>query len=549
MTHLCGSGRKLLCAVTALVIFGSGCSHKGSSGDSARSKGSSGDSARSQTFAAFIKHASRGKVSAQVTYQPQTVVFDEPATDRAFKRLGNDGSTFTLDGAEPAVRQLKPGSVLFLYGVALRRVTAVASQGSDVVVTTTQADLTDAIQDGDLQWEVPVDFTFGAAQDVPPPQKTSWLHDLLVQPVWAAEPGQTTGSLSLPNMDGLAFEARFLSWDCAFEFVPAGANRINIKMEVKSEDVGGVAAELKGEGYVQNLSSVGRFLIKGGLLDTMMVSTGDFSGKVDFTWLAAQRKHSGFPKEVKIKIPGASYEYPIIIAGFPFIGELSAAILVHTAFTSKDSFSTGGFTVTYDGKEGLRTSSAGTAPEGEVHGTKDIDHKTSIFGLGAGAVTAALELPRVELALGIMSPLDRVDVTSAPSWVGMLNPGANTTFLKIKQMAKTIEALALPIKPFAFFNIVTSTGTFTSGETGTLPGASMLVPCQRAQIVVSGNIGVGAKIGFDLHALKHGLSSTIDALVPHTATIEPLEASLPLFKTAMQTDYKNGIKCNDDIKK
>ena len=71
-----------------LIVFGSGCGQKSWSGDSERSKGPSGDAARSQSFATFIKHASqRGKVSAQVTYKPETVVFDEPATDRAFKDL------------------------------------------------------------------------------------------------------------------------------------------------------------------------------------------------------------------------------------------------------------------------------------------------------------------------------------------------------------------------------------------------------------------------------------------------------------------------------
>ena len=96
-------------------------------------------------------------------YQPQTVVFDVAATERAFRGVSHDGSTYFLDASEPAVRQLKPGSVLFLYGVALRKVTALQTQGSEVVVSTTQAELTDAIRDGQINGKSPL-ISPGASQ-------------------------------------------------------------------------------------------------------------------------------------------------------------------------------------------------------------------------------------------------------------------------------------------------------------------------------------------------------------------------------------------------
>jgi hypothetical protein len=486
--------------------------------------------ARSHNFSAFVNHASqRGKITSQVKYQPQTVVFDEPATERAFKSLGNDGSTFTLDGAEPAVRQLKPGSVLFLYGVALRRVTAVASKGADVIVTTTQADLTDAIKDGNIQWQVPVDFTVGAS--LATPQKTAWLHDLLMRPVWAAE-------------SGLNFEGSFLDWDCELGFVPEGANRIKLDIDVKTSSLGGAVVELKGDGYIENLSSIGSILINNGQLDDVEFGTEGFNGKINFMWTAQQQVVPTVVKEVKLKIPGAVWEYPLVIGGLPFILEISAAIIVHPALTSKGSFTTAEFTVTYNGKEGFKSSRAGTATEGDVHGSEQISHETSIFGIGPAGFVGALELPRVELALGIMSPFERINVSSAPNWVGTLNPGS--TYLKVATMANIIEELALPIKPFAFANIVTSASTLTSGQTGTMPGPMMMMPCQKAQLIVAGNVGVGAKIGFETHSvLPHGVTNALGSLLPHTTTFEPFEAAMPIFKKEYVA-YKNGIKCLGD---
>jgi hypothetical protein len=557
--------RRTLCITLVLAILGSGCTKESTSIHQRAS----------QRFTSFVNHAaSRGKIIYDVKYQPGTVVFDEPATERAFRSVSADGSTFTLDAAEPAVRQLKEGSVLFLYGVALRKVTKLKSQGSKVAVTTTQAELTDAIKDGNIQWNVPLDFTVGATS-VLRKTKTSWVPHIFAEPVYAAE----------SPASGVSFEGTFsppppLSpFDYDIKFIPEGESRLKLDIDAKTADLGGAVVELKGDGYLEHLGALGKILISNGKLDAMDFSAEGFNGKAIFTWTAQQQYLPTVVKQVKLKIPGATWKYPLVIGGLPFVFEISAAIIVHPALTSKGAFSTGEFTISYDGTEGFKATSGGAGSESGAQGgttteaprndsstsapaegqinkmesSGTIHHDTSIFGIGPAGFVAALELPRFELALGIMSPFDRVETTDYISNFGKsmdlvngLAPSSafGTYYLKTAHLLEMIEEAAFPVKPYAFANVVTSAGLVTSGMTGSVPTPLKPMPCERVQLVIAGNIGVGAHLGLE----KIGLGGTVGKILSALGDVpsdEFFAIEKPVFKTT-QTAYKNGVKCLGD---
>jgi hypothetical protein len=525
---------KLICVFLTLFLLASGCDQKNNNRETKSRKAA----IPSKHFSYVDYAAKRGKVVYNVKYQPRTVVFDEPATERAFRSVSRDGSTYVLEASEPAVRELKPGSVLFLYGVALRKVTGLRTKGSDVVVSTTQAELTDAIRDGEIAWEVPVDFTAGTTTTVAG-RKTSSLSDLIIPPVWAAEEES-------PN---LQFEGSFLDFDFAVKFTPEGADRIKIHISLKTTKLGGAVVEITGDGYVQHLTSIGKILISNGAVDELDFNNNGFNGKVEFTWTAQQQTVPTVVKAMKIRIPGASWEYPLIIGGLPFTLEVSAAVIVHPALTSKGSFSTGEYSVSYDAKAGFKTTKAGTTGEGGGDSTQEIKHDTSIFGIGPAGFVAALELPRVELALGFISPVSAFD-SNLPNMDLIAGLAPNSKFSLGLVTTKIAEAweVALPIKPFAYFDVVTSASTTTAGVTGTMPmpGAVLRVPCEKATLVLAANVGVGAKIGLPLHGLlPHSVTSALGPLVPHELTAEPFESAVNIYEKTSSA-YKNGKKCLGD---
>lgn len=87
-----------------------------------------------------------------VKWTPQTVIVDRASAIRSLRSVSRDGGAIVLDAGEPKVGELKPGSVLLVWGVAVRKVTALEPGGDSVVVRTEPATLLDVIQEGTIKW-------------------------------------------------------------------------------------------------------------------------------------------------------------------------------------------------------------------------------------------------------------------------------------------------------------------------------------------------------------------------------------------------------------
>lgn len=514
----------------ALVMLGAGlitlslngCSRSGI--PSTSSNTSTGESGQWAGYEAAANYAAqRGTVVYKVTYQPNAVTFDQQSTERALKDISADGTVYTLDASSPDAARLKPGSVLFLYGIAIRKVTGVSQQGSNLIVTTADADITDAIKQGHIQWQVPIDFSVIAASSLPMQQNAS-LEDLI------ASPAEAEGS-------AYNFEGALGPVDYELGFTPT-PSRLNIELQATVKKAG-MLVQLKGEGYVEHVLDIGEIDINDGQVAKMESAIQGVDGHIDFEW-TAQNQLPGpaalIDQTFKVKIPGASLEVPFILGGLPFVFEASAAMIIHPAFTAKDEITTGKFAINYKGGEGFSYDAGAPEPEGNVTGTEDIDHSTSVVAIASMGFVAALELPRFELALAVMSPtsmaIARNTTTAAARHTSQFF-GHRT-----QSLSELVEEFALPVKPYAFVDFVTSTGTFTNGAM--ITGLVALPPCQRAQVTVSANAGVGVKITFAHHL-------PLPPVLGHTASVEASEfaATTPIMKRSF-TRYKNGISCPGD---
>lgn len=465
--------------------------------------------------------AQHGKVVYQVHYQPSTVAFDMASTERAVKKISADGATYTLDASVPATTQLKPGSILFLYGIALRKVTALQTQGSTVTVMTSDADITDAIHDGHIEWEVPMAFAIPQARK----QSHLRLQDLVVTPVSAEE--------TFP----LSFEETSQQFENTLSFGTEHGLDIDIKSEYKGP---GATIEVHGAGYVRSAVAIGSLDIKDGATDALKMYMSGLEGHVDFEWEGASLDAgiiSLLNREFRITL-GHPVEEPMVIGGLPFVLECSAELLLHPAFTSRGAVTKGHFTLDYHGSGGLTTSSDAAAPEGEMHGEDAIDPESSVTSPNAMSFVAALEMPRFQLALALLPPArfleisdnDKIHKLSAYKH-GMLTEELN-------ELAEELEAFAQPVKPYAFVNLVLSTGIFTNGAmTSTLVA---MPACVRVQATLSGNEGVGARL--NLKALSKLLAKA-DAVTGPKVEFMPLRPFLPR-KTLMY--WKNDLRCPDD---
>ena len=96
-----------------------------------------------------------------VTWSPNAVRLTRDQTLRSLRRVSRDGATFTFAAGDPTIAGLKPGQILLVWGIALRKVTAVESQGPNTVVRTAIVSLPEAIPNGHIAWTAPTGFGQG----------------------------------------------------------------------------------------------------------------------------------------------------------------------------------------------------------------------------------------------------------------------------------------------------------------------------------------------------------------------------------------------------
>ncbi len=128
-----------------------------------------GDRASLQHYLRYVDTVTNAQVN--VTYAPQTVVIGRNAAIRSLHSTSWDGVTWRFDAEEPAVQRIKPGSVMLVWGLAIRKVTRVDQVGDEIVVRSEEAQLTDAVTDARITWDAPAHLLQGAmAMRVPKPE-------------------------------------------------------------------------------------------------------------------------------------------------------------------------------------------------------------------------------------------------------------------------------------------------------------------------------------------------------------------------------------------
>ncbi len=108
-----------------------------------------------------------------VKWSPNTVRLDRGETLRSLRRVSLSGSTFTFAAGEAKIRDLKPGQILLVWGIALRKVTAVEPKGDKLVVRTELVSLPEAIQDGTIAWKSRASFGAGMVSPSAPAGDTT----------------------------------------------------------------------------------------------------------------------------------------------------------------------------------------------------------------------------------------------------------------------------------------------------------------------------------------------------------------------------------------
>jgi hypothetical protein len=88
-----------------------------------------------------------------VQWSRDTVAVSKEEAMRALLGVSRDGSTFRFAGSDPVVARIKPGTILWIYDLAVRRVDSVGAVGALTVVHTSPASLTQAFANADIEFD------------------------------------------------------------------------------------------------------------------------------------------------------------------------------------------------------------------------------------------------------------------------------------------------------------------------------------------------------------------------------------------------------------
>ena len=94
----------------------------------------------------------------QATFTDKVVKMEQAAFIKSIRSISSDNTTFVFDPSDDAASKLHEGSILFVPGVAMRKVDVATRQENNLVVVTEDAPLLEALKDANIKWSAPVNF-------------------------------------------------------------------------------------------------------------------------------------------------------------------------------------------------------------------------------------------------------------------------------------------------------------------------------------------------------------------------------------------------------
>jgi hypothetical protein len=368
-----------------------------------------------------------------VTYTDNTVIIDDAAVHSGLKR--HDKTSFTFAAGTPGVASLHAGSVAIIAGVAVVKVTDVRSQAGDTVVTTTPANLNDAVKTGAIGWSRPIGWNTLPRSSY---QNAAFAAGLKVQTV---EVGLRTSPTEM------TFKGEVAGFEVSLTLDPQSDGKLNFEVEAERKN----NIKVSGKGWLSS------FVFDAGLNDNPGTGklfeshVAGLKGEADLEWHAVSLGSADDSDTPHFELP-FSLPIPIEVGPIPFVLTIRSDMRFAPAFTGEAS-SGGSVHTTFDSDFGFSFDKATPGPVAKL--------RNVVAALGKGdTVTAGFvpvgfgwgwEFPRLELGL----------------------PGTGT---------------------FAFISFDTyMSGEFTPGTTLTAD----VPPCQRAEVILHAIAGYKlALLGF-----------------------------------------------------
>jgi hypothetical protein len=305
-----------------------------------------------------------------VTLTDNTVFIDSLAV-QSLVNMDTADHVYYFESSEPAIANLKVNDILLIYGVALRRVTAISHNGDETMVETAYAALNEAIRDGEISWNKVISFKDG------------------VKPVVLMN-GKNIVSKST-SADDFEFEFSYgaFSYRIKFAFTDAKAD---VEFEITKELVKPITAKFLATGSIQNFSSSTEMIFANSKLTKFGQKNSDITGDITLNLTVAGSGRD----DIAFDFPVVLLKYPIMVGPIPVVINLKVLFVINCVVPVDGSAqvdvkfeykSTTGFK--YDG-----TKVSADASMGDQSMKKNIAQTGAASAIG---VNFGLAFPRIEI--------------------------------------------------------------------------------------------------------------------------------------------------------
>ena len=426
----------------------------------------------------------------QLEWSPAMVALDEEAALRSLRHISRDGADFGIANDDPAVARLKPGSILWIWNVTVRKVQSLQSQGDVTLVHTVPVSLTEALPNARIEFETPLDLTaYYLGKRVLPPvargamlRRRGWRIDggggddgaprflhagfstAAAEPAAATDTATSDDSWYEEGMTGDGFSGEKYGWQFTVGY-QARESGITLELQArKNEPSDNPAAQLWAQASdnldarirarvdLDGFNIAESLNITNGNIDSASTHFRNLKGKVHAQFLG----RLGKPGSENFKIPvvqlPVQFNIPIPVGGIPFVVQVGTDFTLTLGLAGKDAALTVEGQTAFSGDGGFDY--AGTKAS---YSTQFLGEKPSIsdykgFSLGVSAVVFGVQLPRLGLGLGLIgvSSVAYVDVvnvitmTNGAAVGGLGPPCKRITYAAVGHVGIDTEVVPLP---------------------------------------------------------------------------------------------------------
>jgi hypothetical protein len=399
----------------------------------------------------------------------------EPAKFRkAIRSVSPDHAIFILDRSSEIAHDLTPGKIMFVPGLTMRKVSALAQDGNDLIVGTEEPPLTEAFENAKLKWDYQVNFQQAAQQSKlawrTPSGGGGWAMADLVPTVYADGGSSKSGE----NTD----------WQYTVNTSP-DAGGLNFELHLKRK-TGDLTGTIEVTGYIQNFHNAVSLVIQDNSLQSFDFHNRGMNAVANVKWTVARGDSGPMTGEERFKLP-VSFSLPLIVGGIPFSLELSEAVLFKPAFTSKNEIARGAFTIRHSGDDGFSMTGSSFKSDGDAQGDGDVTDGGGIAPVAPFAVLIAVAAPRVELKTGPEAAFEQLkELTPFTSYLAD-NAARLLRNSGIGHWAESKLEDAIKTEGAAHIQMIVSTSAV-------IGSATALIPCQKTQLVFTADVGADAKV-------------------------------------------------------